>query len=165
MVEPDDVVIICQPPGFRPPGIYVQYADPIGGRRRLPLFKDISDFCLAFGRDHLVCIHIEYPLMRTVLFGKALLGTIAGPFAVNDADAVGFGDLHGAVGTAGVDDEDLIRPGDKRIQATRQPDFLIAGNDENRKRNQYRYRALLADCSAGAAVASDDLRTRIQISM
>jgi len=60
------------------------------------------------GRDDLVGIEIEQPIVAALLLGEALLLAVARPGVEDDTGAERFGQRLRAVGRAGIDDHDIV---------------------------------------------------------
>ena len=92
---------------------------------------DAFDFGLQVVRDSFVSIDRQDPLIRGVLECAVFLRSKAGPVGFVNVLCVFLADGHRLVGTAGIQDDDFICPGNRR-QALANRRFFVFNNDDNR---------------------------------
>jgi hypothetical protein len=100
------------------------------------------------GHEHLVGVEVHDPVAGRGLEGHvACGGEVAVPRVMQDAGAVALGDLDGAVGRPGVDDDDLVDRVARGFQAA--PDHRLLVLDDHAQADG---QALGRTCGAGDAI-------------
>ena len=92
--------------------------------------EGLADLLLEFGGELFVGVEREDPVAGALGEGEVLLLGEAGPGAVEDSGVEAAGDVEGAVGGAGVDDDDLVGPGDAG-EGAREVLFFVEGDDRD----------------------------------
>lgn len=101
--------------------------DGVGGERRLVL-EEGADLGGEFGGDDFVGVDVEEPGVGAVVEGAVDLSAVAAPGLVEDGGAEATGDVEGGVGGTGVDEDDLVGPGDG-FEGARNVLGFVHGND------------------------------------
>ena len=103
-----------------------------GGDGRIAGGKARADLGTEFGRDLLVGIQVQQPVVAAQALGEHLLWSIATPCVVYDARTERFAQCHGVVVAATVDNDDLVDPVPDTLDGQRDPVGLVPGDDEYR---------------------------------
>ena len=97
--------------------------------RRRPSLQQLADFRLERGRQRLVSIQQQHPVVGSRRQRHLLLRAVAHEFVLGDARAVTLADSQGGVGAEGIQHDDFIRPLDA-FQARRQGTVVVVGSDK-----------------------------------
>ena len=92
--------------------------------------QSLLDFAGQRGFDFLVSIEREDPVAGGFLQCGILLGGESFPFFYEEFRMEGLGDLAGAIGRAGIDDDDFVRPR-HALQRAREVGFLVLRDDDD----------------------------------
>ncbi len=103
----------------------------------------MANFLLELGGELFVGVEREDPVAGALGEGEVLLCGEAGPGALEDRGVEAACDFKGAVGGAGVYDDDLVGPG-YAGEGAREVLFFVEGDDrDGQERHRGRWRSLL----------------------
>ena len=116
-----------------------------GVEGRWPHGESLANLLLEFGGELFVGVEREDPVAGALREGEVFLCSEAGPGAVEDGGVEAACDLEGTIGGAGVDDEDLVGPGDAG-EGAREVRFFVEGDDRDGQ-ERHRGRSFPGDVS------------------
>ena len=105
--------------------------DAISGMRRFRR-QHVLDFTRELRRHALIGVERQDPVVARDRRRVVFLGDVAGPLAHDDMWREPLRDRHGVVGAAGIDDDQLVGPGD-RLQRLADVRRFVPGDDRDRE--------------------------------
>jgi len=126
----------------------------IGGEEDLKLGLELRG-------EFFVSVEREDPVSGSLLDGKVFLGGESGPIAVKDFGAEGTGDLRGAVGGIGIDDDDFVGELDAGKCAREVAFFVQRDDGDGEEGHRFRSRAGLPVSRVSRLVERGKLKARL----